>query len=266
MVDNNNDEYQFADMDVISPDPIAEEDILGEKTYTIPETPPSEKSNNKILRNSIFVVILVIVAMLLYSFISSFSSKKTSDIVNVPTLQNTPAVSDTSKVTPPIEQQPVVQQPVVSAGPDISALTQRITTLENTQQSMSTDINNLNNQLNGINQNINNLNSKMADLSQIITNLTNKVDQQADQIAKLLVVHPPRRISSVSKRRTEPQIYYIQAVIPGRAWLIASNGSTLTVREGTKIKGYGIIKLIDPNQGRILTTSGRIIRFSQQDS
>ncbi|HAF87135.1 MAG TPA: type IV secretion protein IcmG, partial [Legionellales bacterium] len=60
--------------------------------------------------------------------------------------------------------------------------------------------------------------------------------------------------------------YYIKAVIPGRAWLIAANGSTLTVSEGTNIKGYGMVKLIDSTQGRILTSSGRVIRFSQQDS
>ena len=60
--------------------------------------------------------------------------------------------------------------------------------------------------------------------------------------------------------------YYIQAVIPGRAWLVSSQGLTITVREGTSVPGYGIVKLIDPNQGRILTSSGRTITFSQQDS
>ncbi|MBA3536672.1 MAG: type IV secretion protein IcmG, partial [Tatlockia sp.] len=61
-------------------------------------------------------------------------------------------------------------------------------------------------------------------------------------------------------------MYFIQAIIPGRAWLIATNGSTITVREGTRIAGWGVVKLIDPIQGRVLTSSGRIIRFSQRDS
>jgi intracellular multiplication protein IcmG len=60
--------------------------------------------------------------------------------------------------------------------------------------------------------------------------------------------------------------YNIQAVIPGRAWLIATNGATLTVSQGTAIPGYGIVKLIDPVQGKVTTSSGQIIRFSQEDS
>ena len=58
----------------------------------------------------------------------------------------------------------------------------------------------------------------------------------------------------------------MQAVIPGRAWLIANNGSTITVREGTPIPGYGIAKIIDPIKGRVMTSSGKEIRFSQDDS
>ena len=61
-------------------------------------------------------------------------------------------------------------------------------------------------------------------------------------------------------------LYYIQAVIPGRAWLIATNGSTLTVREGSTIPGYGIVRKIDPNLGKVFMSTGKVIRFSQLDS
>ena len=77
---------------------------------------------------------------------------------------------------------------------------------------------------------------------------------------------PKRVVHHINKPSAPPIHYYIQAVIPGRAWIIATNGSTLTVREGTNIAGYGIVRLIDPLDGRIVTSSGQIIRFSQEDS
>jgi intracellular multiplication protein IcmG len=109
---------------------------------------------------------------------------------------------------------------------------------------------------------------KMAELNQVITQLNAKLETQSQVIERLTVrtapkPPKPRVLNGFLNQRLK---YYVQAVIPGRAWLIATNGATLTVREGTLISGYGVVKLIDPTQGRVLTSSGRIIRFSQSDS
>ena len=60
--------------------------------------------------------------------------------------------------------------------------------------------------------------------------------------------------------------YAVKAVIPGRAWLLASNGSTLTVRRGTPIQGYGVVTGIDAVRGYVFTSYRKLIRFSQEDS
>jgi len=65
---------------------------------------------------------------------------------------------------------------------------------------------------------------------------------------------------------TPPAQYFLQAIIPGRAWLISTNGDTVTVREGTRISSYGVVRFIDAKRGRVLTSSGQVIRFSQEDS
>ncbi|WP_419420337.1 type IVB secretion system protein IcmG/DotF [Legionella sp. D16C41] len=151
--------------------------------------------------------------------------------------------------------------------PDLSQLEQKISAIDINQQTIQSDINALTNQLNGINSNISNLNVKIENLAQIINTLSATIERQASQLTALTIVKKTPKVKKVVTKIIVPRnVYYIQAVIPGRAWLIASNGSTLTVREGTNIPGYGVVKLIDPNQGRVLTSSGQVIRFSQQDS
>ena len=264
MVDNNNDEYQFADLDVINNE--LTEDV--DNTVSAKDSSPFGEQNEgkpNILRNALIAVVLVIAAMLIYKFMGSFFTKKT------PVTASAPDIMPIVKQPPVVVEQPPVAAPVQAPSqpsPDYAELNQKISSLDLNQQTLRSDMNGMNNQLGGINSNINNLNAKIADLSQLVATLSSKVEEQSNQIAHLLVVRTaPPKISHVVKRVTVPQLsYYIQAAIPGRAWLIASNGSTLTVREGTNIVGYGRVKLIDPNQGRVLTSSGRVIRFSQQDS
>lgn len=265
MVDNNNDEYQFADLDVINNEPMGDDD---NNTVSAKDSSPYSQQNEgkpNILRNALIAVVLIIAAMLIYKFMGSFFTKKNPVEASVPDVM--PIVKQPAVV---VQQQPVAAPIQASPQPsaDYTEINQKISSLDLNQQTLRSDMNTMNNQLGGINSNINNLNAKIADLSQLVATLSSKLEEQSNQITRLLVVRTaPAKISHSVKRVIVPQVnYYIQAAIPGRAWLIASNGSTLTVREGTNIMGYGRVKLIDPNQGRVLTSSGRVIRFSQQDS
>ncbi|MGQ3888118.1 type IVB secretion system protein IcmG/DotF [Legionella sp. CNM-1927-20] len=306
MVDKiqDNDEYEFVDYDTISTDPMGQDDEVVERTTRV----RSADGGSHVIRNAIIAVILILVALVVYRFISSFTKKTTPTDASIPTI-TTPADQPSTATTnitttnggiasnntsTPVGAMPTssiqTQQPqsaeiapvqtttsstttapttvtVSTPSPDVSQLDQKISAIDINQQGMRADINTLNNQLSGINSNISNLNVKIENLTQIINTLSATIEKQINQIAALTAVKKAPRVKKVVRRVIVPRrMYYIQAVIPGRAWLIASNGSTLTVREGTNIPGYGVVKLIDPNQGRVLTSSGRIIRFSQQDS
>ncbi|WP_133134861.1 type IVB secretion system protein IcmG/DotF [Legionella nautarum] len=270
MADNEyNDEYQFADLDSMGSDHLGDEEPIAGGEDPGGKQPRQGKN---ILRNALIAVILIVLAMLGYKFFASYwANRKAADETIVPT------ITTTTQSTPPVETPPVqavqpaaapVETPPPQPKVDNSQVTQKLSDLEISQQNVRSEVNSVNSQLGGINSNVNDLSEKIASLNREISVLANKVDQQSNQIAILTErtkPKPPPVRTVVTKPITIP-IYYIQAVIPGRAWLIAPNGSTLTVREGTQITGYGVIKLIDPNQGRILTSSGRVIRFSQQDS
>ncbi|STX50635.1 protein IcmG (DotF) [Legionella busanensis] len=304
MVDKiqDNDEYEFVDYDTISTDPMGQDDEVVERTTRV-----RSAGGGHVIRNAIIAIVLILLALVVYRFISSFTKKTTSSDASIPTITTPTDQSSTSTTntattnaipadtSAPIAALPTgdmqTQQPqspestpvqtttsssttttpttvtVSTPSPDVSQLDQKISAIDINQQGMRADINTLNNQLSGISSNISNLNVKIENLAQTINTLSATIEKQVSQITALSVVKKAPKVRKVVRRVIVPRrVYYIQAVIPGRAWLIASNGSTLTVREGTNIPGYGVVKLIDPNQGRVLTSSGQVIRFSQQDS
>jgi intracellular multiplication protein IcmG len=267
--DQYNDEYQFADLDAITPDsgedgelPSGDEPPISGDTHVI-----DRLETNSVKRNALIVVVLVVFIMIIYKFMGSvFSTSQTPVKATAPTMT---APASKPVVVQPISSQPVsVQAPVAqvsSPGLD-TQINQKLSALEVTQQSMRTDVSSVSSQIGGISTNLNTLLAKIAELEGIVSALNTKLDDQSRIIEQLTIKRTAKAAHSAPRKAKQYQKYYIQAVIPGRAWLIATNGSTLTVREGTIIAGYGMVKLIDPNQGRVTTSSGQIIRFSQEDS
>jgi len=58
-------------------------------------------------------------------------------------------------------------------------------------------------------------------------------------------------------------IYYLQGMVPGRAWLVLENGNTVTVDVGDTLPGYGKVTEISPVQGLVRTSNGAIIRYRE---
>lgn len=55
--------------------------------------------------------------------------------------------------------------------------------------------------------------------------------------------------------------YYVQAIIPGRAWLKDPNDKIITVTVGDPISGYGEVVNIDAKNGVVTTSSGAKIEY-----
>jgi intracellular multiplication protein IcmG len=261
---DDNEEYHFSDYEEINS--IQNEDEQVVSSEVVQERKYTEGTN--IRRNALIVVGVILLALILYKLFSSFFSPKVSTenepippAIQQPKLSSaTPVVTKVSTInnTQPVANNVKVIQDQVE---------RKISTIEVSQQSIRAEVDSMGNQLGGMNNNLTNLTTQISQLQQTISDLSTKIDAQAVELER---AKAPKAAKVSQRKNTKKSAsttrYYIQAVIPGRAWLIASNGSTLTVREGTLLKGYGTIKLIDPNQGRILTSSGQIIRFSQEDS
>ncbi len=272
MVDNEkyDDEYEFVDPETGSTDAMdytadAASQSSGEQSV-IDKTFAGKSG---VIRNVLIVVVLIIAVMVIYPFIhSSLSVPKKTSLIKTVTHETT-----VKEYIAPIKPEPVnAPVPYVSASSDVDEkITQKLAALESSQEQMQTEFASSNTQLSGINNNINEMMTKVTELNRIIALYASKVDEQSREIEQLTAqaaaLKKAQTPHHVRHKITSPSLkYYIQAVIPGRAWLIASNGSTITVREGTVIAGLGMVKLIDPRQGRVVISSGRVIRFSQEDS
>lgn len=265
MADNdpNNDEYTFSEFDSLDNDPIdpgldkSSEPRLG-----------GHEPKKDIKRNALIALGLIFFAVMMYKLIGYlfFSPKEK---VEQDTITPISTASTTVKPTVPaaLTTTPVQQVPVAVIASD-DGLKQKVSAIELSQQGVRNDVNAVSQQVNSVNNNVSNLNAQIENLNQVISTLSNQLTKQSEEISVLMARTQPRPVKKpIVKRAHTPAIsYYLQAVIPGRAWLIGTNGSTLTVREGTIITGYGTVKLIDSLQGRVLTSSGRVIRFSQADS
>lgn len=262
--DQDNDEYKFAELDSLDNDPMNDSAAGHNNNISSGQSQLSGKKDIK--RNALIALGLVIFAMVMYKFIGymffSDSTEAVSTKASVPTVaQVTSQPVPTTVITPvPVQQ---IQQAAPQVDPEMA---NKVSAIEMSQQTLRSELSAVSDQVTVINNNINNLNTQIANLNQVISTLSNQMAKQSEVISVLIARTQPKKVKTAVRYVPQRVVYNIQAVIPGRAWLIGSNGSTITVREGTKVAGYGVIKLIDSIQGRVLTSSGQVIRFSQNDS
>ncbi len=252
----DNDEYQFTELDPINPNAMDAEQESADASRVPISAGPFGGGNVK--RNAIIAVVVFIFLMMIYKFVGAYLTNKKTEI--------TPMPASTPVATSMIESKPIVASP---SAPETSNhdLDSKVSTIEITQENLRSEISTVNGQISNINSNMETLTGKITDLNSAISALSEKLDAQSHEIERLSVKTVVARPVRHAARPAKPYLkYYVQAIIPGRAWLVATNGSTFTVREGSTLTGYGTVKLIDPNQGRVITSSGQVIRFSQDDS
>lgn len=55
--------------------------------------------------------------------------------------------------------------------------------------------------------------------------------------------------------------YTLQAVVPGRAWIVRDDGMLFTVAVGDNVRGFGVVARIAPEEGAVYARTGAVIRF-----
>lgn len=263
---NKDDEYQFTDLDVFG----AEQDAVSLPEDEAYETEPAGVASppnrgrldglnpdilKMIQKGAIAVIALVFVVFMYKIGTAIFHTKSASQ-----------------QVKPKLASKPVPQQQVVRPAPAKPpvALTENVmTSLKVKQEQTERELLAIRSQLGTMSQNMSDLSAQLADVKQTMLVLHERLEKQSEQMVQLKSVRRQHARQPKSVRRvdvaTRP-VYYIQAIIPGRAWLISTQGSTLTVSQGSMIPGYGTVRLINAKIGRVFTSSGRVIRFSQADS
>jgi intracellular multiplication protein IcmG len=83
---------------------------------------------------------------------------------------------------------------------------------------------------------------------------------QSEMAAEPLSAMP--RSNAESNDSNTPLVYYVQAIIPGRAWIADSNGRIITVTQGDRVEVLNsTVKNIDPINGIVTMSNGRQIEY-----
>lgn len=245
-VTNNDDEFHFTEA----------EEMKGSTDTVVPDF--SETKPSKINRRNILIAIgIIVVALSLYKLLDVFfgSDEKKS----APLAVNTQTVPVNPPPTVQIQPQPQVQAPI-SKLPD---MTEPVVELHKNDFASNQQMQVVSNQLNSLSITTQNLSDAVSNMNQQIASLAAQL-QSTQTIVSALQPKPKvkSQVTIFKPQPMPPPRWYIQALVPGRAWLIQANGLTTTVKQGDRLYGYGRVTYISVINGLVRTSSGIIIRFS----
>lgn len=281
--EKNAEEYQLGDDDLLDVDVNIDADKSADEKEKNTDQKTAADKNFEFLSSiggqNKFVVFGAFFGLFIIYYFASWiwqhfsSSQVTSKIDNVASTQITPNVKTSFPITPPtprVHDAPSVQNQSQLQASFTAEINSKLSQIINDEMKTQADIQSANTNILNAQTNINQITQKITEIEKSIAAMTQTIDAKIKQMQAIETKHSEiKHKKSRHKIRGSTNIggIYIQAIIPGRAWIIDKNGAdTITVREGTKIPGHGIVKVIDPNQGQVVLSTGEIIKFGQWDS
>jgi len=196
------------------------------------------------------------------------SKELSTNTINVAAEPASPAGADMSSNNPLSPQTQNVLSPPVVAAPAVTAQSSEVSAklmklqevndrLTETvrEQQVDTQM-----RLLSLEQKLASVSSGIDELDQTIQALSDQVQQSKNLQSALLAAQKSQKISK-NKQMQQMKQYFVQAVIPGRAWLRGADGSVLTVTVGDMVPGYGQVSTIDAYNGMVTMSSGIQIRY-----
>lgn len=221
----------------------------GETPESLEPLEPEERPRRRFLSRRMLIVIGFIVAIaIVYLFLTLSTKQKTAELSG----QQIPAA--TVNVPP---QQPIPRTPVTQVATPMPTMTER------DYQEMVRQ-----NQINQ--QAIANLQSQMQQLQSQLSQVTNSMSTLANQIQIIANEVKAIAVGRSLMGREMPAapaatVFRLKALVPGRAWIQSATGQLTSVTIGDRLPGYGIIQMINTDQGIVTTSSGAVIQYGSRD-
>jgi len=252
-------EYHFSEDDranPLNPD---------ESVFSETEIPLEQKDTqlNKARRYTFLVIGLVALIIIVYKLLGVFFAPDKASQDFQPVDQKLPSITN---VKPAVTQQPEpskLRETITSFNTQKQS-DERLAKIEVKSNAMDSRIDSLLQTVESLKSTVSTMNTEVNRLNENIAGLTQKMEMQAAQLSQFQKKPVPKRVV-VRSRPIQRPVYFIQAIVPGRAWLKTTNGATITVGQGTSVPGYGKVAVIDPQQGQVLMSSGKVIEYSPDD-
>jgi len=223
---------------------------------SVADSREGKKSGKLTRRNLLIAIVVIVVAFSLYKLTGVFFGSSG-------TQKRTPTVITTPHKIKSISQATVIKAPTqLSVKPAATALSSSLlhqfSQMEEYQVQSRQQVDSISNTLSSLSNSIENLQGSVAAINQQLQTISSQLQRQHAAIRALR----PKKVKR-TKRRTVPirSTWYIQALVPGRAWLFQTNGKNITARVGDLLAGYGRVKDISIIKGVVKMSSGVIIRY-----
>jgi intracellular multiplication protein IcmG len=170
-----------------------------------------------------------------------------------------PAV-DTMPVKAPETPAPVVQAPQTIIDPQV---VDQLTVLKQGSVTTTAAVQQLQGQVQQLNDSLSQSRAGQQQLAQSLMMLASQMQQLTAEVKILAQPKPEVKApKAVVKADPAPVItFQLRAVVPGRAWIVGSDGRSLSVAIGDQVPQYGSVQSIDADAGVVITTSGKNIKF-----
>lgn len=248
-IKSGEDEYHFSDLDT--------GDIYG-----TPQVDPEKLDRFKKLRRIILVFGVLAMIFAVYQLSTLFRAKPKTESAEQP-----PITTQPTAVVPSVDS--AVQSAEVDkslAGLQVSETATRSSVQEviTEMAKLRTEMDDLRSAVSGMRSSMQNLSEEMREQVALLSRQQQMIEALSKQQTQPKKPDTPKK---VIKKVLPPQpLYYIEAMVPGRAWLKRTDGTTLTISVGDRLQSYdGVVARIDPITGQVLMSSGRMITYRPDD-
>jgi hypothetical protein len=271
---------ELAAMEMDNATPGTDDVVIEEAGAGIKKPAATERfSKLKQLKRKHWIMIAIAVVILFFGLLKLFGSSPNAsfDQITPVAVPSNPAVMPTKKTETDLTKtvfQPQSSSPTADsllAAPTLSTsnsvnqsqLKTDLTTLAGNESKLVATLDVIQQQNKMLTQQLATLSSRVQGLessfslsNQAVEGLSHQGARMkpADQSSSFLAPKPP-------EAAPEGPHYTVEAVVPQRAWLQTSDGSTMTVMMGDEVPHLGTVVAIDPYSGNVTTSSGTVIKY-----
>lgn len=184
-------------------------------------------------RKALFLVVIVVAAFVGFKYMTSNNATSVQQPVEKPVV-----------VAPPVEQ------PNAQVESQIGRLAQVVAQNQQNLSQMQDQVDNMQTALSRANDSYQSMNDNLKALT-----------AQLQKVQAQLAPKP----KAVKAKKIVPIVYNIKAIVPGRAWVMGSDGSAQSVSVGDSLPQYGRISAINADSGVVMTSSGKVIEYGSGD-
>lgn len=245
-------------------------------TDQIPEMPhvPAQGGNSTLVRRVVIAAMVMVSIWGMHKIYTAVmhGKNKNQNITGLTTPTPIAEVSTTKPTFSPAPTSAAASQ-AQAAGAVVAKIANtvesRVSNIEETNAEVQAQVERINANVADIQSTLANLSAQMSAMNNTVQDLSAQVSQQQTQMQLATVMQEEKKAKqrAVAKKMggTAPArtVYYLQAMVPGRAWLVSDKGSMLTVKIGDLVPGYGEVVSIDTNLNAVTTSNDSVITLKE---